>query len=98
MIKTIVIQLPLRLLATLGTSGALCPMGCLGPLVALGGWSPLVPLGCLQQPSYPTPYPTPHFKCHSINSIVYSAKQCFARPYARSVEQDLMTSRGHPDL
>jgi hypothetical protein len=30
--------------------------------------------GCLKQPSYPNPNPTPYFKLHSVDSAVYGAK------------------------
>jgi hypothetical protein len=38
------------------------------------------------------PYLTTYFKLHSTNNTLYSTKQCFARPYARSVEHDLRCS------
>lgn len=35
----------------------------------------------------------PYFIFYSINSALYSAKQCFVRPYTRSVGNNLMTIR-----
>jgi hypothetical protein len=35
------------------------------------------------------PYYTSYFKLHSINSIIYNAKECFAQPYACSAEYNL---------
>jgi hypothetical protein len=40
-------------------------------------------LGYLQQPLYPILYLTPYFKFYSVNSTVYSVRQCFACLYPR---------------
>lgn len=40
-------------------------------------------LDYLQQTPYLTPYFTSYFKLYFANIAVYSAKQCFARPFTR---------------
>jgi hypothetical protein len=43
-------------------------------------------LDYIHQTSYFTPYLTPYFKLHSTNSVIYSVKQYFTRPYTRLQE------------
>jgi hypothetical protein len=53
-------------------------------LAALGGTSSSP--GYLEQTTYLIPYLTIYFKLHFINSVIYSTKQCFTCPFARSAE------------
>jgi hypothetical protein len=51
-------------------------------------------LSCLQRLTHPIPHLISYFKLYSDNSAIYSAKQCFARPYAQSAGDSLKFTRG----